>query len=466
MRPDKPYDGVYREYFTNSSGPRVNTDAVIAEALREQYPNLHLTITSQYECNPLAFAASGEAHAFLVDEQDTLPVTLKWKRYIPPVQRLDHSPGVLQDVVQFGKYIYKWKNEDYVYYSIVGAVDMHSQPMNYILGHSQKSTEALVLRISQFQHEIRNDVLVFDGGRWEKSADLWRQVQHSHWEDVILDPKMKRAIIGVVDTFFNSQDKYKKLKVPWKRGIIYYGPPGNGKTISIKAMMHSLSDCPDPIPTLYVRSLTSYSGPERSIQTIFTKARQTAPCFLVFEDLDSIISDAVRSYFLNEVDGLKSNDGIFMVGSTNHLDRLDPGIAKRPSRFDRKYLFPNPDLAERMRYCEHWRAKLADNPEIDFPPKLTRAIAANTHGFSFAYIQEAFVAALLVIAGEDSEAAERAYGMEGGSIGGEGLSGGGADDNSDDEDLNQHVLWRQMKIQIQHLRSELEAKSSKVKSLG
>lgn len=60
---------------------------------------------------------------------------------------------------------------------------------------------------------------------------------------------------------------------------------------------------------------------------VFAKAREFAPCYLVFEDLDTIITDEVRSYFLNEVDGLKSNAGIFMIGSTNHLDRLDPGIA-------------------------------------------------------------------------------------------------------------------------------------------
>jgi len=39
------------------------------------------------------------------------------------------------------------------------------------------------------------------------------------------------------------------------------------------------------------------------------------------------VTDSVRSYFLNEIDGLRSNDGIFIVGSTNHLDRLDPGIS-------------------------------------------------------------------------------------------------------------------------------------------
>jgi AAA+ superfamily predicted ATPase len=42
------------------------------------------------------------------------------------------------------------------------------------------------------------------------------------------------------------------------------------------------------------------------------------------------VTDSVRSYFLNEIDGLQSNDGIFIVGSTNHLERLDPGISVRP----------------------------------------------------------------------------------------------------------------------------------------
>lgn len=60
---------------------------------------------------------------------------------------------------------------------------------------------------------------------------------------------------------------------------------------------------------------------------IFAKARQYAPCYLIFEDLDSLVTDGVRSYFLNEIDGLKSNDGIFIVGSTNHLERLDPGLS-------------------------------------------------------------------------------------------------------------------------------------------
>lgn len=123
-----------------------------------------------------------------------------------------------------------------------------------------------------------------------------------------------------------------------------------------------------------------------------------APCLLIFEDLDSLITDQTRSYFLNEVDGLESNDGILMIGSTNHLDTLDPAITKRPSRFDRKYHFRLPDEEERGAYCEYWREKLRDNEMVDFPESLCSILAQMTEGFSFAYLKELFVMALLAIA--------------------------------------------------------------------
>lgn len=93
--------------------------------------------------------------------------------------------------------------------------------------------------------------------------------------------------------------------------------PGNGKTISIKALMRSLSCRTKPIPTLYVKSLGK-SCDQDDIRCIFEKARETAPCLLVLEDMDSLVSDNVRSFFLNEVDGLEGNDGIMMIGSTNY----------------------------------------------------------------------------------------------------------------------------------------------------
>ena len=75
---------------------------------------------------------------------------------------------------------------------------------------------------------------------------------------------------------------------------------------------------PKPVTTLVVKTLAQRSGPQMSVRQIFTKARQTAPCLLLFEDVDSLVTDQVRSYFLNEVDGLENNEGILMIGSTNN----------------------------------------------------------------------------------------------------------------------------------------------------
>jgi len=203
-----------------------------------------------------------------------------------------------------------------------------------------------------------------------------------------------------------------------------YGPPGNGKTISIKAIMKGAMD--RGYSPLYVKSfksngyaphishlpaanfqrLTGWAGEEFAMAQVFGKARAEAPCVLILEDLDSLIDDANRSFFLNQLDGLENNDGLLVIGSTNHYERLDPAITKRPSRFDRKLfvyfhyspctgrsldqsLFDNPTHDERVLYVEYWQKKLKHNKEIAFPDTLRDEIATLTYDFSFAYLKEA-----------------------------------------------------------------------------
>lgn len=464
VTPTSTRDAVYKEFYNNSTAPRINSDVVLVEAIRKKYPSLHLTIVPSYQCNFLAYAASGHASVIPIDADDTSIESLKHRQYRAPARRMDGGSGFLYDAVEFGKWMYKWEGKEYIFYSILGSDGLYKVPMSYLLGSTPTGNDELMLAACAWLNSVHDSVLVFDGGYWNYSSELWQSVQKASWEDVILDGEMKKSIIGEVTKFFDSRDRYEKLRVPWKRGIIFHGPPGNGKTVSIKAMMHSLYDRDDPVPTLYVRSLASYGGPEYSISLIFSKARQMAPCFLVFEDLDSIVSDAVRSYFLNEVDGLQNNDGIMMVGSTNHLERLDPGISKRPSRFDRKYLFPDPNLEERVEYCEFWRRKLDGNEDVEFPSSLCPAIAGITKGFSFAYIQEAFVAALLAIANGD--VAEETEGEE---PAGEDFEITSVDLTSfgdlyresckveSGKELEKFVLWREIKKVVKTLREELEA---------
>ena len=435
-----------RTYFDHSSAQRVNTDAVIIDSLRSEYPSLHLTIVPQRSCNLINYASSGNAGLASIDNEKD---RLRWNAYIPPSTRLDNGEGAIAETVKFGKFLLDWEGKEFVVLVVDGRDGTQAYPKEvnqYVLSASTDATNRLLLAAGKWSNDLHGEVWVYDGGYWEKSAELWDSVSKASWDDVILDSAMKDAIRSDVDHFFSSRETYQNLKVPWKRGIIYWGPPGNGKTISIKATMHTLYERKDPIPTLYVRSLSSFAGPEYSINQIFSLARRTAPCYLVFEDLDTIVSDDVRSYFLNEVDGIKRNDGILMLGSTNHLDRLDPGISKRPSRFDRKYLFPNPDEPQRVQYAHYWQKKLESNEEIDFPDALCDGIASITDGFSFAYIQEAMVASLLAIAaGGGKGKADQLVG----DVGRLRLGGG------EHKDLDKLVLWREIKKQVKILRDEM-----------
>lgn len=183
------------------------------------------------------------------------------------------------------------------------------------------------------------------------------------------------------------------------------------------------------------------------------------PCLLILEDIDTLVTEELRSYFFNEVDGLENNNGIMMIATTNHLDRLDGGLAKRPSRFDRKYAFLAPNRDERILYCDYWRGKLQHNKSVEFPARLSPAIADITQDFTFAYLKEAFVATLLAIARPDEDDDEDDEDNANGGI--TNLEHGKADLHGrliDDEDKIAHLpLWIGMQKQVKILREEMNS---------
>lgn len=154
-----------------------------------------------------------------------------------------------------------------------------------------------------------------------------------------------------------------------------------------------------------------------------------------------------------------------MVASTNHLDKLDPGLSSRPSRFDRKYLFPLPSEEERELYCQYWRKKLkAKKVDVDFPKKICPALALITNGFSFAYIQEAFVATLLAIALRRSETIDDEIDIVQG--GGNKSDDDDNDDDDDDKDLDRYELWRELKKTVKALRDDMDTSPGKSRAIS
>lgn len=220
-----PTDATSREFYQHSSGQRVYTDALIADSLRNQHPQLPLTIVPisslGFPCDFLAYAASGHATATPVTEDGTN--ALSWRYFVPPARRMDGDNGAIADNVIFGKYMYEWEGNEFMMYVVSGRDGNYpfGQTENqYVLGASEEVVNGLIRACSLYAIELHNQIWVFDGGYWQKSAELYKSVEKASWDDVILGEDMKKAIQQDVFRFFASRERYTKLRVPWKRGII------------------------------------------------------------------------------------------------------------------------------------------------------------------------------------------------------------------------------------------------------
>ena len=262
-------------------------------------------------------------------------------------------------------------------------------PYHWIIAESDEVARGFYAAVCAFEPEVHGEVLVFDGGRWTESGGLFKQIGGATFDNLVLPERFKREVVTDVERFFAAREAYQRYHVPWKRGLLFVGPPGNGKTHAIKALINATGH-----PCLYVKTFRSEKWIEAtSIRRAFERARKCSPCLLVLEDLDSLVTDENRSFFLNELDGFAANVGILTIATTNHPGKLDPAILDRPSRFDRKYHFGLPALPERLAYIDRWNRSL--EPEARLADGARSLAAEKTEGFSFAYLKELFLSSLM-----------------------------------------------------------------------
>lgn len=139
-------------------------------------------------------------------------------------------------------------------------------------------------------------------------------------------------------------EKFHKFGMRPSKGVLFYGPPGCGKTLLAKAVANECSS--NFISIKGPELLTMWFGEsESNVRNIFDKARLAAPCVLFFDELDSIAvkrgsssgdsggSDRVINQLLTEMDGIGAKKNLFFIGATNRPQLLDPAIM-RPGRLD------------------------------------------------------------------------------------------------------------------------------------
>lgn len=219
---------IYDDYDTLSSGHLADPQTFLTAAFRREYPELAVTCTSARNPALLAFAAAGHATSELDTDDESIN---RVRGYIPGNARYGRIEG-LYEIRLFAKYNYRWGDEFFILYVInMGAFGA----FNFILKEpggnettlsNTKVVDDLIMTCGKWQYPVDNDFIYVYDGYWRASKPLWEQVQKARWDDVILNEEMKKTLVDLMTKFFDSEDIYKDLGVPWKRGVIFHGPAG------------------------------------------------------------------------------------------------------------------------------------------------------------------------------------------------------------------------------------------------
>lgn len=190
-----------------------------------------------------------------------------------------------------------------------------------------------------------------------------------------------------------SEAEVERIEALVPRGMIFWGPPGTGKTLFAKAMASSLGAAVIVVSGPELKSKW-HGESEQNIRRVFVQARQSAPAIIVFDELDSIASarggsigdggvgHSMVNQLLTELDGFRSNEMVFVVGTTNFPESLDPALL-RPGRFEFKLQIPWPDATDRRAILDIYDTKFAlelNEAASDYIVKRTMGAVEGGHG--------------------------------------------------------------------------------------
>ncbi|MHB1937717.1 MAG: AAA family ATPase [Acidobacteriaceae bacterium] len=213
-------------------------------------------------------------------------------------------------------------------------------------------------------------------------------IQPIAWDDLVLDDTVVRLVKDDFQLFLAREEWYTRHRLPFRRGYLFHGPPGNGKSSVIRAMLSTAG-----ISGFTLNPFRVFTDDDM-MATMFAEAAQTTPSIIVLEDLDRWFPGNKEEesgcrislqQLLNHLDGVGNQDGIIVVATANNPHILDSAILRRPGRFDRVVGFQNPSAELRERYFCHMNAALRSEDLSE--------CARTMAGFSFAQLRETYIMA-------------------------------------------------------------------------
>ncbi|MGH2384383.1 MAG: AAA family ATPase [Candidatus Limnocylindria bacterium] len=213
------------------------------------------------------------------------------------------------------------------------------------------------------------------------------------YEDIGGLGRQLRLVRELVEVPLRYPERYRALGITPPKGVIFFGPPGTGKTHMARALANEVQarffhiNGPDIVSA-------GYGETEGNLRRIFSEATHHAPSVIVIDELDALApkrgqvgshwDTRVVTQLLSVMDGLKRSDGVIVLGTTNRLESVDVAL-RRPGRFDREVFFAPPDAEGRYEILQvHTREMPLENDAIDD----LRRIAELAPGFVGADLME------------------------------------------------------------------------------
>jgi hypothetical protein len=279
-----------------------------------------------------------------------------------------------------GVFLIKYKGLEFLHCALFHKGNQQEDEISFFVLVSQKNYEGYVKFRNQFddwvQERDRSNLHI----RVIEGDDIPYTKDHS-WEELFLPETIKNEVRGLVENFLASKDFYLENRIPWKRGILLYGKPGNGKTSIIRTIISQYNFKP----------VTIVAGAnDEAVREAFSYAEEQSPSLLYFEDLDSLLEKSVDiSSFLNLMDGISAKNGLLVIATANEVKKLKTNITDRPSRFDRKFEIPLPNAEMAYIYLKRWFGTLITAQQCRELSKY-----AAKYEFSYAYLKELYISAM------------------------------------------------------------------------
>ncbi|MCK9458359.1 MAG: ATP-binding protein [Proteobacteria bacterium] len=187
-------------------------------------------------------------------------------------------------------------------------------------------------------------------------------------------------VVAEIQNFWTKEQTYADFGLTYRRGLILWGPAGSGKSCTIQIVMADVIERGgvvfkfNSVPHMFLEGVR-----------LFREVQPDTKIVVLMEDIDSLLEEYGESEVLNILDGVEKIERVVFLATTNYPEKLGDRIINRPSRFDRRFMMPNPNKKCRQLYFEHL-AKQNPTIKIDIA-KWTK----DTSGFSIAHLKELFI---------------------------------------------------------------------------